>query len=269
MATTLDKEQLMPESRPNPIFPFALMFGAGLGVFNALSALVPTTQIGLGATSLLSCVGGLLSLGVYFVAGMLTTRQTGTVGAGSVCGMLTGIVAALIGGIVTLVRYVVDPNALGGLGPGGQPNPFANDPTAVYAIMGASLLCGLVFTAGLGAGLGALGGLVGQRQYRERFKAYAYGGQYMPYPYGMPYPPPPLGAYPPPPGYPATYYAPGSDPSLGPVPQPPGMYPPPPGMYASPPPVYAPPPADADAGGAALAEGQPGWGWPESAPPQG
>ena len=239
----------------NPAFKYALMIGGGLGVIGALNALLALTPMGLAVRGLVGILIFLVALAGFLVTGMLTARQTGTVGSGAISGLLAGIIYAVIAYVVNAVVVILDPSAITSalntaLGPSGAANPPLPTQQLVLISAVVDVVCGGLLLAGIGAGMGALGGLIGQSQYRGKNPQPAFGA---PYP-GMP------GAYPPPPGY---------NPGYGPVPPPPGYgqapgaYPPPPSAYA--PPAYPPQPQDQGE--------QPGtgnrqdWGWPGGTPP--
>jgi hypothetical protein len=196
-----------------------------------------------GITLLIGCGLDLVYLALFFVAGIMTARQSGSVGAASLAGLLAGGVGALVNSVASLIVTFVFPTTLTSLG---ASSTLTSD-TSTFYIVGfvAGLIFGLVIWGGLGAGLGALGGLIGQSQFRAAHPELAQSGYYAYAPYtGYPgYPPaPPVGAYPPPPGaYPAY-------PAYPPYPPPPGTpYPPapnteqPPQSGAYPPPDAYPP----------------------------
>jgi hypothetical protein len=182
---------------------------------------LPTAWVAL----LAGCGLDLVYLALFFVAGIMTARQTGRVGAASLAGLLAGGVGALVNATVSVIQLFVFPTTLSSLGATGALNPDTSDSLMVSVIIGAVIggVFGLLIWGGLGAGLGALGGLIGQNQFRAAHPELAQPYAYAPYP-GYPpagYPPaPPMGAHPPPP---------------------PGAYPPPPGAYPPPPVTPYPP----------------------------
>lgn len=180
---------------------------------NILSTLLPLAIAG--------CVGFLIALTLQFVSGMMTARKTGGVGSAALTGLVTGAFGSLIGGGVGLVMdFLVVIPALVSLASslGQNPAQYQQSQT-VSDIVGA--IFSVVVYAGIGAGLGALGGLVGRNSYQQAHPAPSYEqsfyqpGAYPPAP-GYPLP---QGQYAPPPGYPP---APGQQP-----PAQPGNYPPP------------------------------------------
>jgi hypothetical protein len=185
---------------------------------------LPTAGIAL----LIACGLFLVYLALFFVAGIMTARQSGSVGAASLAGLLAGGVGTLVSSVVSLIVTFVFPTTVTSI----DGTSALDSDTSAFYIVGfvVGLIFGLVIWGGLGAGLGALGGLIGQNQFRaahpELAQPYLYA--YAPYPV---YPPvPPMGAYPPPPPPPGAY------------PPPPGAYPPPPGApYPPAPPAEQPP----------------------------
>jgi hypothetical protein len=172
----------------------------GAGIFIALSAADQSTDPGtvdgqLPTLLLLVGLAGIIlffvNLGLYLLAGMFAARQTGSVGSGSVAGMLAGALAGVVGAAITIGTYATGLQ-LPGL-TGSTPIPpeqyqFFIIVVAVGAVMG------VAFDIGYGAGLGALGGLIGRSSYERTH----------------PIPPPMPGIYAPP-----WVYAPGAYPTPG------------------------------------------------------
>jgi hypothetical protein len=211
-----------------PAVRWGVIFGAvaaALGIIGGViyAATVDGLTIGstgaLSGTNLASCLFFLVDLALYFLAGMLTARQTGTVGSAAVSGLIVGAIGGLIGGIANAAVVLTHPNLLTSV-VGVPPNGIdVHSLEVVASIFGVVLRT--AFFGGLGAGLGALGGLAGRGNApQQQAMAGFYGPPPGMYPLPGSYPPP---GYAPPPGYPA---------------QP--MYPPPPGY--PPPPMYPPPP---------------------------
>ena len=199
-------------------FQQGLIFGLILAVIETLILLIntfvnsPSNQIGLDL--ILIGAGFLLGLAAYLVAGILATRKTGRVSTGTLAGLWTGTTYGAIVLVVSMVLFFsinlprllaieaishpeVDQNAYrigaiaGGVG---------------YAIFG------ILFAIGLGAGLGALGGLIGRGSFKASQPAYPIPEQpapYQPYPYPLypaeQYPPNPTQNAQNPPGQNAPY----------------------------------------------------------------
>jgi hypothetical protein len=183
-----------------------------LGAYNITTNPVtgaPTTGAGPG-TSLIGCGIFLVNLALIFVAGMLTARATGSVGAASLTGLVAGLLGAVISGVVgaILIITVIAPQihipSDSGISQSQTQGIF------IAAAIGGAVLA-LLIDGGVGAGVAALGGLVGRssydkanppQPYQQSFYPGApagappYPGQ--PYP-GQPYPGQPYPQYPAPP----------------------------------------------------------------------
>ncbi|HEX6121663.1 MAG TPA: hypothetical protein VFY89_00810, partial [Ktedonobacterales bacterium] len=66
--------------------------GAERAVVRTTNGVTSVTVLDTGSSALLGCVLFLALLALTFVAGMLTARGTGSVGAGTLTGLLTGVV---------------------------------------------------------------------------------------------------------------------------------------------------------------------------------
>jgi hypothetical protein len=89
--------------------------------FSGLSA----PSVGL-AAAVVGCGLDLVYLALFFVAGIMTARQSGSVGAASLAGLLAGGFGALVNGVVTVTLTLLSPvlfktSAIGGIG--GAPDP--------------------------------------------------------------------------------------------------------------------------------------------------
>lgn len=237
----------MGRSKGPAVWRWGFIFGGCAGALGIIAAVAASTLVA-GAALLLDAVFVLIVFALYFAAGIFAARQTGSVGAATLAGLVAGIFSAILREIAAIFLTLNRPlPALSTTGTGLDPST-TQSLIVVFAIIGAVLV--LLLFAGLGAGVAALGGLVG----RPRSS-----GAY-PYPYPMMYPgTQPMAGMPgsqgfPPPGYP-TYptMQPGFTPPPGyPMPQgfgpPPGYtpgyapgYPPAPGAWYPPAPGYPPP----------------------------
>ena len=156
-----------------------------------------TTMVNLdssGVSTLLTCFLFLIALALSLMAGLLAATASGKVGAAMLAGLLTGVLGTLIGGIVGLIFIVV--LTLPRLLP--PPGSTLTIPQLQTLLIGTAifgLVFGVLISGGLGAGAGALGGLIGKG--RLRGPAQVYEGPYdqgwsgtMPPP-GYPYQPMP------------------------------------------------------------------------------
>lgn len=234
----------MQQQRPShPAVRWGLIFG---GVMALLSVM-----IGLGRVSTenqdtvnngfaaLECLYVLISLVVLFVAGILASKQTGRVATG----VLAGLFAGVIGGLTLTVFIIiwgatVNTDQIVRVMNNSSSSLGSSDPRSVALLVSFIFsVVAILFLVGIGAGVGALGGLIGRSQAPEHLR---YAG--MPFPPGQ-YPgyPPAPGAYGPQMGYPPAGYPPTGYPQSG-------QYPPPPGAYPSPA-AYPPPPGYPQASG--------------------
>lgn len=198
--------------------------GSETAAFNASSgqASVSSGILGLG------CLFFLVYLALYFVAGMLASSKTGRVGTGSLAGLVAGAVGGIVGLVAGIIAIMTIPTSTfqsiadRTQTSGGTPLTAQQVQSAIVAVGIVGAILGLLFAIGLGAGIGALGGLAGRgRAPRPQYMEAMYPGMAQGYPPAPGYPQQPQGAYPQP-GYPPQGY-----------PQP-GQYPPPPPPPAMP-----------------------------------
>jgi len=156
---------------PSPgrvIFREGLVFGFLLGTMHIGLSLLNDAfaQSGLAALGLLLIV--FLWLGVFFWAGVRGARQTGRVGTGSLTGLVTAVFAGIIAFIALMVIASIQMSS---------PDNSYQQVLDLYrsqgvditygALFGVLALCGtllLLMGIGVGAGIGALGGLLGRSQ---------------------------------------------------------------------------------------------------------
>ena len=222
-----------PQRMSIPTIRNGLLFGAVLGalglgntivqwltgayhaIAHTVNGFTSVTVSDTGASALLGCAVFLAVLALTFLAGILTAKATGRVGSGALAGLLAGSFGALVGGVSGLAVIVafVAPSLQ-------APADSSMTQGQVQALLiGTStvgVIVGLLLDGGFGAGMGALGGLIGAHQYRQAHPpiayapaSYYYSGSPV-YP-GMPIPP---GAVPPawPPAYPAPGFPPPEQP---------------------------------------------------------
>lgn len=193
---------------------------SGVANLSTSSSVSSTLNLGSSILSiLLGITGFLLGLAAYFVAGILASRQTGKVSTGVFAGMWTGGFYGIIGCIASIILFFTVT-----IGPAielyNRTYHSVTQVDSLRTVLIASVLIGsiigIALAIGWGAGLGALGGLIGRNSWRKQHPQQPYPGQ--PYP-GQPYPP--IQQYPPAQGYPAQQ----------------------PWPYTPPQPGYAPPPS--------------------------
>ena len=211
---------------------WGLIFGVILALVNdgiylitsliSAHSLSTTTTSSVASTALglslgLSCLIFLIGLAAYFVAGILAARQTGLVRTGVFAGMWTGGVYGIVDLIVRLiVVFAITLPAEQAL------LTTSTATTRQFLVVGGiiEVVIAFLLAIGVGAGMGALGGLIGRSNARKRMPQQVYTEQmYQAYPgqpvqpmnpMNGPFQPPVGGPYPP---YPqAPFNAPFSDP---------------------------------------------------------
>lgn len=200
------------ERQGNPAVKWGLIFGGALlllglinfGIQYASGSFDPNTTAAavrtgrFGPLLALGCLFFLLEVGIFLLAGMLTARENGRVGSAAIAGMIAGLVYAVIASVVEVLTLN---NTLSTL-PTANPERL-HSAFIVIAIIIVVLV--FVFAGGIGAGIAALGGLIGRSQYERSHPAPLMQGSYYT-------PMPPNGGYPPAgasqPAYPPTYYPP-------------------------------------------------------------
>ena len=229
------------------IWRWGFIFGGSAGALG-IAAAVATLALTAGLSLLLDAVFVLLVLALYFGSGLVVARQTGSVSAATLSGVVAGIFSAILREIAAV--FITYNKPLPAVTTTGL--DVGSLRTVIVVI---SVLFVLMIFGGLGAGLAALGGLAGRPRSAMPYPVmYAGTPGFPPQGYPMPsgYGPPPgypmPQGYGPPPGYPVPQgYAPppgypvpqGFDPSgYAPSAYPPaGWYPPAPAMPSYPPPL--------------------------------
>jgi hypothetical protein len=213
------------ERQGNPAVKWGLIFGGLLllvgiinlaiqyasGSLNPDAATIAAQPGRIGALLGLGCLFFLIEATLFFLAGMFTARENGRVGSAAIAGLIAGEVYAVIAAIVEVItlngRFAqILPNA-----------SAARLHSYVFVITIVVVLLVFVFGGGIGAGIAALGGLMGRSQYERAHPAplmegsfytpMAPTGGYPPagsgqtaYPptFAPPYPPNQSASYPPP-----------------------------------------------------------------------
>ncbi len=168
-----------------------------LGALHLLLIIVRNVTGGGVVSLLVSLLICLVWLVAFFLAGMRASKRTALVSTGTLAGLWTGIFGGIIGFIINLVEVAISVDtrrqALQDAIEQAQYSGihYTNQMVIVfYALFG---ICLLLIGIGLGAGMGALGGLLGRSQSPLRFAAYPQPPFPPPYPLqpGQPYMPPP------------------------------------------------------------------------------
>jgi hypothetical protein len=196
-----------PPSPGRVIFLEGLIFGVSLGIVHSILYFLNMfllAQYGLSILGLLLIV--LLWLGVFFWAGVRGAKQTARVGTGALTGLVTAVFAGVIAFVALIVFASMNAPVLGQqlsdfYSSRGMPIP-TNITNAIF--IGFTIFGIVIWLLGIGMGaaMGALGGLLGRSQSTVILPPPAYSGYPSPPPYGYGQPPmqPPY-----PPSYPSPY----------------------------------------------------------------
>ncbi len=218
----------------NPAVKWGLIFGGALilvaivnyaieyatGATTAPTSATSLGSSGLGVTLAQACVVFLIEVALYFAAGVMTARENGRVGSAAIAGVIAGAMAGVAGAIIAIITITTRASAV--VPPSVRMTPAAyHSFILTVGIIGA--VFGLLFAIGIGAGIAALGGLVGRNQFDK-----AHPAQPMLESYYSPMAPPPPGYPAHPQGYPPApgAYPPAGAPGAYPPPYPPQQYPP-------------------------------------------
>lgn len=162
----------MPGDTPPPARNVVLQYGLIFGLIQTVIAVsilflntFVTTSVGLAL--LLAIANSLLSLAAYFAAGVLAASRTGRLSTGTFAGLWAGVSYGVLNFLVSLIIFlqVTLPRALAILSSSSAflSNPDAARTGAILGGVGVEILGGLL-AIGLGAGMGALGGLAGRQR---------------------------------------------------------------------------------------------------------
>ena len=222
------------ERQGNPAVKWGLIFGGllllvgliDLGIQFATGSLDPNAATAIAAQPGrigpllgLGCLFFLIEVSLFFLAGMFTARENGRVGSAAIAGLIAGVVYAVIAAIVEVIT-------LNGRFAQILPNASAARLQSIFIVVAIIVvLLVFVFSGGIGAGIAALGGLVGRSQYeRTHTPPLMQGSMYTPMaPMGGQ---PPAGSSQTP--YPPTYMPPNQSANFPPPPNQSADYPPPP-----------------------------------------
>jgi hypothetical protein len=116
------------------------------------------------AATALGCVIFLVRVGILFVAGMMTAKVSGSARGASATGLIAGLVGSFFSGVVSLILIYAlwSPSIPIPAGSG-----ITQEEVQSVVLAGGAIasLVGLVIDGGIGAGVAALGGLVGRAAY--------------------------------------------------------------------------------------------------------
>jgi hypothetical protein len=150
-------------TRGHPAVKWGLVGGGGVAVVYVLQSVVTLFEVGGRFASLWGYLAFLIYLALYFGAGMLAARDTANVTAGAIAGLVAGSVGTAVGGLISILVIA------GNLGTYAEANGLTRagfQPAAILVLAVIFLAIAVVRAAGFGAGLGALGGMVGRARHR-------------------------------------------------------------------------------------------------------
>jgi hypothetical protein len=198
----MQTEQKLPLGG-NIALRYGLIFGLSLAAIEAIilviNALVSNTNAdsirsggnagaAIGLALIFSGIGFLLGLAAYFVSGIMAAGKTGRVATGTLAGLWTGLFYGIIGFIVNLaVFFTITLPKVEALS-SSLYNGDAYKTGLVFGTVGGSVF-GVDLAVGYGAGLGALGGLIGKNNAKvaPAQPAYPHYPPYQAQPYSDPY----------------------------------------------------------------------------------
>jgi hypothetical protein len=167
----ISKEARVRQTSGHPILVNGLIYGVLIVLISIATNVLDLVGVKISdvATSLVfTGVVLLVELALFFLAGRGASARTGTVGAGALAGLLAAAIAGVIGAVLSIARAVVDPGAIRDaalkVNPSANPSLYTDQFILITSIVGA--VVGLLFLLGIGAGAGAIGGLLGRGRYQ-------------------------------------------------------------------------------------------------------
>ena len=145
---------------------FIWKWGATCGfILGLIQGILALFSLGLFAT----IIDLLIWLVGFFLVGMFAARETGRAGTGSLVGLVMGLVGGLIAAIVGIVLFTINgPQITPAISQAVQTAQSRGRSISADEIVTIGIVISLTFTVivelSLGAGIGALGGLVGRHQ---------------------------------------------------------------------------------------------------------
>lgn len=147
----------------NPAVKWGLACGGGVAVVYVVQSAASLFEVGGRFSSLWGYVAFLIYLALYFGAGALAARDTGSVTTGAMAGLVAGSAGTAAGGLISILVIA------GNLHTYAEANGLTRAgfrPAAIVILAVIFLAIAVLLAAGFGAGLGALGGMVGRARHR-------------------------------------------------------------------------------------------------------
>jgi hypothetical protein len=150
---------------------FGLILGLALAVIDVITSFVDLGGAGLAVSS----VTFLLSLAVYFFAGMRASQQTGKLTTGLLAGSWAGLVSSLLSFLATLLITLTTIDAIRARLQAVAAQQHVQIQYTNSLIIGSAVVVGLLvvgFYILVGLGMGSVGGAIGKRRANIPVRAY-------------------------------------------------------------------------------------------------
>jgi hypothetical protein len=150
---------------------FGLILGLVLAVINFITSFVDLGGAGLA----LIIVTFLLSLAVYFFAGMRASQQTGKLTTGLLAGLWAGLVSSLIFFLARIIITIANIDAIRARAQAVSAQQHLQIQYTDLLIIGSAVVAGLLvvgFYILVGLGMGSVGGAIGKRRANIPVRAY-------------------------------------------------------------------------------------------------
>ncbi len=164
-----------PSTQRRPALNQGILFGVIVGVIIIVYLLLNYLVYNATLTLIVGIVTFVIELGLYAFAGYRASAITGKTGTGAIAGLFTGLFGGLIGAVASLILLFVfiDTSRARLLSTAINETArqlYTNSFIITVGITGA--LLGVAIAIGYGAGLGAIGGLLGKRRAPQPQQAY-------------------------------------------------------------------------------------------------
>jgi hypothetical protein len=146
-----------------PYVTWGARFGGALGMLGLVPVVLTFAGASLDAINVMTTIVVALGLVGFLVAGLLTMREAGEVGAGALAGLVAGALFATLSGLGNIALAIFDGRAYGALLFAGQPSVGAGQLVVLSVVR---TLTVMLLYAGVGAGVGGLGALLARRLLR-------------------------------------------------------------------------------------------------------
>ena len=154
-------------AQSRPALKQGILFGVIVGVILIVYLLLNYLVYNATLTLIVGIIAFLVELGLYAFAGYRASAITGKTGTGAIAGLFTGLFGGLIGAVTSIILLFlfVDTTRIRALSLATSAairQIYTNSFIITTGLLAA--LLGLALAIGYGAGLGAIGGLLGKRR---------------------------------------------------------------------------------------------------------